>query len=151
MDNQRNVILAAVLCILLIFGWDAAMRYFFPQPDVPAPTEQVDAAPAVSNGTTVHTRDGGLTDPALIAEEKKDLKSALATPQRVAIDAAEVAGSINLVGARVDDLTLKTHRQTVEKDSGPVRIFSPQGTPAEHFAQFGWVGEGVKLPDPSPK
>ena len=148
MDNQRNVILAAVLCILLIFGWDAAMRYFFPQPDVPAPTEQVDAAPAVSNGTTVHTRDGGLTDPALIAEEKKDLKSALATPQRVAIDAAEVAGSINLVGARVDDLTLKTHRQTVEKDSGPVRIFSPQGTPAEHFAQFGWVGEGVKLPDP---
>ncbi len=27
-------------------------------------------------------------------------------------------------------------------------MFSPQGTPAEHFAQFGWVGEGVKLPGP---
>ncbi|MEZ5696846.1 MAG: membrane protein insertase YidC [Sphingomonadaceae bacterium] len=26
-------------------------------------------------------------------------------------------------------------------------MFSPAGTPAQHFAQFGWVGEGVKLPD----
>ena len=154
MDNQRNVILAAVLCILLIFGWDAAMQYFYPQPAEPAQVEQVETAveaPVGSSDSTPtrkHTREGGLTDPTLIAEEKKDLKSALAAPQRVSIDASEVAGSINLVGARIDDLVLRTHRQTVEKDSGPVRLFSPQGTPAEHFAQFGWVGEGVNLPGP---
>lgn len=154
MDNQRNVILAAVLCILLIFGWDAAMQYFYPQPAEPAQVEQVETAveaPVGSSDSTPtrkHTREGGLTDPTLIAEEKKDLKSALAAPQRVSIDAPEVAGSINLVGARIDDLVLRTHRQTVEKDSGPVRLFSPQGTPAEHFAQFGWVGEGVNLPGP---
>ena len=148
MDNQRNVILAAVLCILLIFGWDAAMRYIYPQPAEPVAAEQADAAPQASTSSAKHTREGGLSDPTLIAEEKRDLKSALAAPQRVSIDAPELAGSINLVGARVDDLTLRTHRQTVKKDSGPVRIFSPQGTPAEHFAQFGWVGEGVKLPDP---
>ena len=65
----------------------------------------------------------------------------------MAIDAPEIAGSINTVGARVDDVVLKTHRQTVEKDSGPVRLFSPAGTPAQQFAQFGWVGEGVALPD----
>jgi YidC/Oxa1 family membrane protein insertase len=33
----------------------------------------------------------------------------------------------------------------VKKDSGPVRIFSPSGTPAQHFAQIGWVG-GEGLP-----
>ena len=32
MDNQRNLLLAVVLCGLLIFGWDAATRYFYPQP-----------------------------------------------------------------------------------------------------------------------
>ncbi len=153
MDNQRNIFLAFVLSILLMLGWYTAMDYFYPQPaqQVAAEkvaAERVEAAPKAASSTTKHTREGGLTDPTLIAEEEKDLETALAAPQRVSIDAPELAGSINLVGARVDDLTLKTHRQTVKKDSGPVRIFSPQGTPAEHFAQFGWVGEGVKLPGP---
>ena len=25
-------------------------------------------------------------------------------------------------------------------------MFSPAGTPAQHFAQFGWAGQGVELP-----
>ncbi len=155
MDNQRNLLLAVVLSGLLILGWDFAMRYFYPDASTAPQVEQVDqlgqgqapAQPAGSTSQAKHTREGGLTDPALIAEEQKDLDVALAEGKRVKIDAAEVAGSINPIGAMVDDLVLKTHRQTVKKDSGPVRLFSPQGTPAQHFAQFGWIGEGVKLPD----
>src|SRR5690606_9478784 len=64
----------------------------------------------------------------------------------VRIDAPEVAGSINPVGARVDDIVLKTHRQAVDPDSGPVRLFAPAGTALQQFAQFGWIGEGVRLP-----
>ncbi|MXP15535.1 membrane protein insertase YidC [Altererythrobacter confluentis] len=153
MDNQRNLLLAVVLCGLLLLGWDAGTRYFYPEP---APAARVEGA-AIPNdqvGTgadggaaPTRTREGGLTDPVAIAEEKKDLVTSLASPSRVRIDAPEIAGSINLVGARIDDITLKTHRQAVDKDSGPVRLFSPQGTPAQQFAQFGWVGEGVAVPD----
>src|SRR5688572_20993013 len=93
--------------------------------------------------------DGG--EPA-VAEQRRDLRSALAAPGRIAIDAPEVAGSINPVGARIDDIVLKTHRQTVDNDSGPVRLFSPSGTPAQQFAQFGWAKlnreDTIKLPDP---
>ncbi|WP_057884307.1 membrane protein insertase YidC [Tsuneonella troitsensis] len=146
MDNQRNLLLAVVLCGLLLFGWDAMMQQFYPQPDRPTPTEAATTA-ATPGAAAPATREGGLTDPAAVALEKRDLATALRSPQRVRIDAPKVAGSIDLVGARIDDLTLKTHRETEKDDSDPVRLFSPSGTPAQHFAQFGWVGEGVRVPD----
>ena len=146
MNNQRNLLLAVVLCGLLLFGWDSAMQYIYP----PAPKETVRAEAAAAAGADSAapkpTREGGLTDPAAIALERRDLASALNSPQRVAIAAPKLAGSIDLIGARIDDLTLKTHTETVKSDD-PVRLFSPSGTPAQHFAQFGWVGEGVKVPD----
>ncbi|RJX67970.1 membrane protein insertase YidC [Tsuneonella suprasediminis] len=159
MDNQRNLIFAVVLCGLLLFGWEAIVQRLYPQPDQPAKTTA--AAPAIpgdgktassatpaDDGSIKHTREGGLTDPAQQALEARDLKTVLADPNRVKIAAPEVSGSINLVGAKIDDLTLTSHSQSVEKDSGPVRLFSPDGTPAQYFAQLGWIGQGVKVPDP---
>lgn len=139
MDNTRNLLLAVVLCGLMLLGWDAGMRYFYPQPAVEAQAEVVAQADAVDAAVTSGTREGGLTDPADIAQEEADLETELVSAERVQIDSPEVTGSINPVGARIDDITLKTHRQTVKKDSGPVRILSPNGTPAQHFAEFGFI------------
>ena len=150
MDNQRNLLLAVVLCGLLLFGWDRAINYFYPQPEKPVVAEQtVASAPAAdASGTpsAKRTREGGLTDEADIAKEEADLETDLKQADRVKIAAPEIAGSINPVGARIDDITLNTHTQTVKKDSGPIRIFSPAGTPAQNYAQFGWAGDNVKLP-----
>lgn len=152
MENQRNLILAVVLCGLLIIGYDAAMNYWYPQPEKPvaaATTEAAAPAPATAAGEQAkaqHSRTGGLVDPAEVAQEKADLEVALATPDRVRIDTPKVSGSINLVGARIDDLVLKDYRETVDKDSGPVRLFSPAGTPAQHFAEFGFIANGSRLP-----
>ena len=148
MDNQRNLLLAVVLCGLLLVGWEAAVNYLYPQPAVEAQAEQV-AAAGIDDGaapTVRRTREGGLTDAGDVAEEARDLETELVSAERVKIAAPEITGSINPVGARIDDITLTTHRQMVDKDSGPVRIFSPAKTPAQHFAQFGWIGEGVSLP-----
>lgn len=147
MGNQRNLILAVALSLVLVFGFDLVMGKFYPQPKPTQPAPSAQTEKSVAHSKAQHIRDGGLVDPAEQAEEARDVKTALATPGRVKIDAPEVAGSINPVGGRVDDIVLKTHRQTVEKNSGPVRLFSPAGTPAQEFAQFGWVGQGVKLPD----
>ena len=147
MDNQRNLLLAVVLCGLLLFGWDAVMQQFYPQPDRPLPAATATADASGDAAQPARTREGGLSDPASVALEKRDLATALRSPQRVRIDAPELAGSIDLVGARIDDLTLKAHDETVKRNADPVRLFSPAGTPAQHFAQFGWVGEGVNVPD----
>ncbi|MDT0576776.1 membrane protein insertase YidC [Croceicoccus sp. F390] len=143
MDNQRNLILAMALVILLLFGWDAATQYFYP-----APKGEVIEQAQAGDEDVRRTREGGLTNPVAIAEERRDLRTQLADTSRVPIDSAKVSGSINPVGARIDDLTLKTHRETIDRNSGPVRLFSPAGTPAQHFAQFGFVGTGIAMPGP---
>jgi YidC/Oxa1 family membrane protein insertase len=135
LDNQRNLILAVALCLALLLGFDFVMSRLYPEPTITEAASQPDT-PAQNAAI------GGVGG----AAQARDVRTALASPGRVAIDAPEVAGSINPVGARVDDIVLKTHRQTVDRDSGPVRIFAPDGTPAQQFAQFGWVGEGVAAP-----
>jgi YidC/Oxa1 family membrane protein insertase len=145
-DNQRNIIVAVLLTALILIGWDTAVKHFYPQ--AAKPRAAVSASPSGDKPQAAKpTREGGLTSEADIALEAKDLKTELAAPGRVPVDAPGLAGSINLAGAVVDDLTTKRHRAAVEKNSGPARIFSPLGTPAQHFAQFGWVGQNVALPN----
>ena len=145
MQNQRNIILAVVLTGLLLLGWESAMRWFYPQAGKrPA---AVATAPAAPGTPAKPSREGGLLNPADVALEKKDLRAELAAGHRVIIDAPGLKGSINLKGALLDDVSMARHRETVDKTSAPVRLFSPAGTPAQHFAQIGWVGEGVAAPD----
>lgn len=141
MQNQRNIILAVVLTGLLLLGWESAMSWFYPQ----AAKRPVAAASAPA-ATAKPSREGGLLNAADVALEKKDLRAELAAGHRVIIDAPGLKGSINLMGALVDDVSMARHRETVDKSSAPVRLFSPAGTPAQHFAQIGWVGEGVAAP-----
>lgn len=141
MENQRNIILAVVLTALVLFGWEAGVGYFYPQAKTPTQTVAAGGAENAAKPAKP-TREGGLMDAADRSLEAKDLKAELAAPGRVKIAAPGLAGSINLTGAIVDDLVINRHRETVEKNSGPVRIFSPAGTPAQQFAQVGWVGEG---------
>lgn len=143
MDN-RNLLLAVLLSGLLILGWDLGVRYFYPEASVASPAGAPGAAP---KGAAPQAKSAGGSgslggDPAGTA--KVDLKAALASPARVAIDTPRLTGSINLVGARIDDIELKDYRETVKKDSGPVRLFAPEGTPSQYFAEFGFITGGVR-------
>lgn len=147
MDNQRNLLLAVALSGLLILGWDMAMRVFYPQASITAPTEEVEPAAGASAsdapGTSVVSAD--LPDGATVPTGPVNLEAALADPQRVVIDAPRVAGSINLVGAQIDDLVLKDHKATIDKDSGPVRLFAPDRTDSQYFAEFGFLANAERL------
>jgi YidC/Oxa1 family membrane protein insertase len=146
-DNQRNLIIAVVLTGLLLFGWDIGMRYYYPPVPKPAVSQNAPTATPASEAAPTRTREGGLTSASDIAAEARDLKSALAGTNRVAIAAPGLTGSISLTGGLIDDLSAVRHTASIEKNSGPQRIFSPLGTPAQHFAQFGWTGQNVELPN----
>ena len=147
MENSRNFVLVLTLSLAVLLGWQWAMEYFYPQPEeVPVTAEKVDT-PA-EQAAVAHTRTGGLQDPAAIAQEKADLDVALASPSRVAIDSPRVAGSINLAGAFIDDVVLKDYAASAdENDDQPVRLFSPRGTPAQQYSQFGFLVNGQKVAD----
>ncbi|GMN02018.1 membrane protein insertase YidC [Erythrobacter sp. MTPC3] len=148
MDNQRNLLLAVALSGLLILGWDFAMRTFYPEASVTAPTQQVDPAAQASAGGVPGTATvaADLPEGAQMPSGPIDLSDALASPTRVVIDTPRLAGSINLIGARIDDIVLKDYRQSVNKDSGPVRLFAPDRTDDQYFAEFGFVVGGQRMP-----
>ncbi|MDP5104022.1 MAG: membrane protein insertase YidC, partial [Erythrobacter sp.] len=142
MDNQRNLLLAVLLSGLLILGWDLGMRNFYPEASISASLSgDTPAATAKAAPKPASAADSG-TDAA--PTQKVSLKAALASADRVVIDTPRLAGSINLMGARIDDIVLKDYRETVKKDSGPVRLFAPETTPNPYFAEFGFVTDGAR-------
>ena len=142
MDN-RNLLLAVVLSGLLILGWDIGLRYFYPEASMSAQTSPKAATAAAEDAGTARGASGLGAE---AAARKVDLRTALTSGNRVVIDTPRLSGSINLVGARIDDITLKDYRETVKKDSGPVRLFAPEGTPFPYFAEFGFIANGQRQP-----
>src|SRR6201999_1706498 len=52
--------------------------------------------------------------------------------------------------ARIDDLSLVKFRDTVDPTSPAIVLYSPSGTAAPYYAEFGWVpaaGSTVRVPD----
>jgi len=139
MEQQRNLIIAVVLSIAILFGF----QYFLPsaKPPIPAPSQRAGQA---SQGVAPSV-------PADLAAPAPATRSAaLSKSPRIRISTPRLEGSINLVGARLDDLTLSGYRETTAPDSPLVQLLSPDGTASPYLVDFGWqsVGHGeVKLPD----
>lgn len=85
------------------------------------------------------------------APEKIDLPMAevLKSDKRVQISNRAISGSIRLKGARFDELNLTRYKQTLAENSTDVNLFSPAGTVAPYYAEFGWLGtdNSLKLPN----
>ena len=137
-DETKNFVLFAVIAALILFGWPLVQSRFFPTANPPA-TKMVDGKnKPVANPAADPTADA----PAAI----RSRQVVLAETPRVAIDTPALKGSINLTGARLDDLVLTRYKETVAKDSPPIRLFSPAGTPDAYFASFGWRDAGLAPP-----
>ncbi len=151
MDDKRNWITAILLSAAILLGWNFVSQKFFPTPPKPDVTRTV----AGANGAVAPaapTQPGvpaapGVTAPATAAIVP--VETALGSGNRVAIETPALSGSINLVGARIDDITLTKYRQTIKKNSPPVRLFAPGNTKAAYFASIGWSAQGVEVPGPT--
>ena len=140
-EDQKNFLLFAVIAGLLLFAWPVVTNWFFPQQKQTASTEMVNGKQVAK--PTPGTAGPNADSPAVL----RDRAIVLAETPRVAIDTPSLKGSINLKGARIDDLVLVEYAETVAKKSPPIRLLSPSGTQSAYFAQFGWQGAGVQAPD----
>ncbi|WP_442680809.1 membrane protein insertase YidC [Sphingomonas sp. ASY06-1R] len=139
MQNQRSFVLAIALSLLAFVAWTFVSSRYFP-------------AAAPQSTKIVNGKQVPLPTPESHAEQPSQVRDralVLRESPRVAIVTPRVAGSINLKGGRIDDLVLTDHRETIAKNSPPVRLLSPGGTPDAYFAQFGWSGQGAALPGPN--
>ncbi|WP_203309528.1 membrane protein insertase YidC [Sphingomonas beigongshangi] len=139
MNNERqNFVLFAVLAALILFAWPLIQGKFFPVANPPVTKiekgkskvlPQPSADPTADNPAAMRNRDVVLRD-----------------SPRVAIDTPMLKGSINLKGARIDDLVLVKYKETIAKNSPPIRLLSPAGAQDGYFAGFGWRDEGLSPP-----
>jgi YidC/Oxa1 family membrane protein insertase len=147
MENQRNLIIAIAFSVVVITLYPFIYSYFAP----PTPVEEAaTASPGaesdapVAPGTGEEAVEAAQTQPAEIRARDE----VLADVPRVPIDTARVAGSVSLVGGRIDDLVLRDYRESVEPNSPNIILLSPQGSESAYYGEFGWVasGEGTALP-----
>ncbi len=152
MDNQKNLILAIVVSVVILFGYQyfLAPKNQAPQPATqtsqPAGTPQTPGAAAPPTPGIAPPTPGGAT-PATTAPAASR-ESILAKTPRVPIETPRLKGSIDLVGARIDDLTLLNYREEPDPNSPQIVLLAPDGSAEPYFAEFGWVAgsPGVKVP-----
>jgi YidC/Oxa1 family membrane protein insertase len=140
-NENRNMILAIVLSALVLIGWTMLSDRFLPtaaeQPAQQTETGEAGQAPQPQAGPVEQT-----------PQRLRPAQEVLAESQRVQVRTPRLRGSINLTGARIDDLVLLKERQAISRESPPVRLLSPAGAHDSYFASFGWTGQGVQVPGP---
>jgi YidC/Oxa1 family membrane protein insertase len=138
-NDQRNMLLAIVLSAIVLFGWSFVSDRWFPTASEPStkivegkqvPLPRADADPTADAPVAI-----------------RDRRVVLGESPRVRIDTPSLKGSINLRGARIDDLVLTRYTQSLARNSPPIRLLSPLGAPQAYFANFGWTGQGMTVPD----
>ena len=139
-DQNKNLILATALSFIVILVW----FLLFPPPEA-EPTDP--NAPAVTESVT---EDGVANTPtaAAGAAEVQATEAEEANAPRIDIDTPRLAGSISLLGGRIDDLQLKDYRETLEDGSPIVHLFKPVGEENAFYALHGWApGSGLGIDD----
>ena len=137
-NDRKNFVLFAVIAALILFGWPLLQNRFFPTANPPATKIVEGKQVALSKPGADPTAD----TPAAI----RDRRVVLAETPRVRIDTPTMKGSINLRGPRIDDLVLVDYKETVARNSAPIRLLSPAGAPEAYFAGFGWRSDGLQPP-----
>ena len=121
----------------MLIGWTwAANRYF---PAANPPSTKIEAGKQQALPQPQPTTP---TTPKVL----QSVAAALASSPRVQIRTPSLEGSINLKGAQIDDLLLVNQKQTIAKNSPPVRLLSPLGAPGASIASFGWTAPNGQAP-----
>ena len=136
-QENRNLILAVVLSALVLFGWTFASEKFFPAPKAP---------PAATAAAGAGQATPGANVPVAAPAGPQPAEAIVSQGARVAIETPRLKGSINLTGARFDDLVLTDHTVSLPP-SKPIRLFAPSGSKDAYFAGYGWVGPGAPPAD----
>jgi YidC/Oxa1 family membrane protein insertase len=162
MGDHKNTIIAIVLSLIVVVGW----QYFVGYPQMekqreqalikqqeqaqtqPGATQPSAAQPGATPGAGTPPPVPGAAAPAGATASRE---AVIAASPRIAIATPTLRGSIDLKGGRIDDLALERYRETIDPSSPAIVLFSPSGAPEAFYAEFGWVaaaGTTAAMPGP---
>ena len=137
---DRNFVLAMVLSVGVLLLWQQFIAG--PQQEEYRAAQQA-AQEAGQSDVSVNPDMEGINGD-LNGDVIASVDDALATASgRIPIRSANLEGSINLGGGRIDDLKLKQYYETWKRNEGEtIRLLSPRATEHGHYAQQGWIAGG---------
>jgi len=155
MTDNKNTIIAIVLSAVVLIAW----QFFVGLPQQKARQEQLqaqqqqkqaaqpnqnaqpsqNAQPAQPSAQPGPPQPPGQTAQAPAGAAVSRAAALKASP-RIPIATDSLQGSIDLKGARIDDLALVKYHETVDPKSPPIELLSPSGSPNPFYAEFGWTG-----------
>ena len=140
MDNQKNLLIAVVLSVVILVGFD-----FFFKPKKPFEENSVEQA-------QMNQREDSGEDvnlPSINSQiENKANENDKLVEERITFNSKRLSGTINLIGATIDDLSLKDYFETINKES-KIKILNPVSSTSPYFLRIGWASpdKSVKLPN----
>ena len=136
-EDQRNLFIALGLILVIMLGY----QFFVLDPAADRRQAELEAEQAAAESTEIADPDLPMSTVEGSAPTVIDREDALAENARVEIDAVVdgrgVIGSLSLTGARIDDIRLAHHSESIDDDT-PVAVLNPIGSEHVFYARDGW-------------
>jgi YidC/Oxa1 family membrane protein insertase len=138
--NNSNTFLAIGLSVLVLVLW----QVFYIGPIVEEERKQ---AEIIAQREAVQSGQASPSDNAAIPQSDTTTAQAPASnneseaeeEKRLTIDTELLIGSLNLRGARIDDLRLKKYKVENTEESPLITLLSPRNSSNPYFAEFGYL------------
>jgi len=161
--EQKNLLLAIILSAIIMVGfqWYNASQMPLENENTPAqksnsnlPDLPIQSNPLPKKNAIITPSDTNLPGMSVpipginpVTTEASALRKALTQTPRLKIESERITGSISLVGAKIDDLTLKNYRETIQPESDNISLLLPFGSVKPYYADFGWVSGDTQVPN----
>lgn len=158
MENNRNFFITIALSVLILTLWQ--VFYMNPRVETQRETARIEAErvaqqqkaaqPAGTSTGTPTAPQAGIPGAPATQVAVADRAQAIAASGRIALDTPSLKGSINLTGARIDDISLKHYRVAVDPTSPVIELLNPQALPSGFYSEIGFVGSEATGAVPGP-
>jgi YidC/Oxa1 family membrane protein insertase len=141
--ETRNLVLAISLSMTVLIGY----QLFFVDPVKVNKDQyqQENIAKNLNNSSNIPIPSSGNSG---VLNSDNDKTIEVKSVPRVSLISKEVAGSISLRGARIDDITLTQYRETLDPESSLINLLLKSNESNPYFITFGWSSpDNVKVPD----
>ena len=120
MNDMSRYLFAIVLAMAVLFGWQLIF-----------PPEQRE----ITNNEIIEQQDNIQLS---VSPEDVQNYSEPCQEERVLIQSNKITGSINLCGAKIDEIFLKDFKTSTREDSDFVQFFNPKDSGSAYWVESGW-------------
>ena len=120
MNDMSRYLFAIVLAMAVLFGWQLIF-----------PPEQRE----ITNNEIIEQQDNIQLS---VSPEDVQNYSEPCQEERVLIQSNKITGSINLCGAKIDEIFLKDFKTSTREDSDFVQFFNPKDSENAYWVESGW-------------